>query len=166
MQYGAVVPGGAGGQHDGMAEESPSQPDRAAGPTRSFGDLLRVILEGSVLLPLLAGMAGKAGEDLYAWVRASLSGKKARAAEEHLLDEGQVALVDTVRRVIFQLPADLTDREAVAILQLRLPTESDAWLLVRKDYSRRVWVIEPTDGPPARGIDTTAEEPPAAGSRR
>ncbi|MEU6667984.1 hypothetical protein [Streptomyces sp. NPDC046727] len=148
-----------------MAEESPSQPADAAGPTRSAGDVLLAFLEGSVMLPLLGGMAKKAGEDLYEWVRRILSGKKARTAEEHLLDDGQVALVDTVRRVVFQLPADLTDREAVAILQLRLPTDSDAWLLVRKDYARRVWVIEPTDGPPARAIDTTAEQPPAAGAR-
>jgi hypothetical protein len=131
-----------------MTHESATQPTGAAGPTRSVGALVITFLAGSVLLPVLQGMAGRAGENLYAWVRRILPGGRSGAAEERLLNDGQIDLVDTTRRMIFQLPADLSDREAAAILHLRLPTSGDAWLLVRKDYARRIWVIETADGDP------------------
>ncbi|MDT9698195.1 hypothetical protein [Streptomyces sp. P17] len=160
--YAPLPAGDAGEQHSDMSQDSAAQPPDAVGPTRSIGEALLALLSGSLLLPMLQGMATQLGEDLYAWVRRSLPSKEAQAAEEHLLEDGQVALVDDVRRVIFQLPADLTDREAVAILGLKLPTDGDAWLLVKKDYARRAWMIVPTDGPPTRSIDATREEPPGA----
>ncbi len=119
-----------------------------------------------MFLPLLEGMAGKVGEDLYAWLRRILPGGKAKTAEEKLLDDGQVVLVDTVRRVIFQLPADLTAAQATAILNLRLPIDDDAWLLVRKDYARGAWVIEPVADPPTGSIEATTDDLPEEGIGR
>jgi hypothetical protein len=149
---------GAAGQYGPMTHESAAQPAGVAGPTRSIGELVLTFMAGSVLLPVLQGMAGKAGEDLYGWVRRILPGKRAEAAEEQLVSEGQIALVDRARRMVFELPADLSGREAAAILNLRLPTADDAWLLVKKDYARRVWVIEPVDGPPSAGVDAAPDD--------
>lgn len=141
-----------------MTVETAAESADGAGPTRSVGMLLGTLLAGSVLLPTLQQLAAKAGEDLYGWLRHSLPGRQARAAEERLLNDGQVALVDPARRVVFQLPADLSEREAAVILRLRLPaTDPDTWLLVRKDYARRVWVIETTAGPPEHGVATASD---------
>ncbi|MDT0485378.1 MULTISPECIES: hypothetical protein [Streptomyces] len=143
-----------------MTQESAARPAGVAGPTRSIEALVMTFMAGSVLLPVLQGMAGKVGEDLYGWVRRILPGKRAEAAEEQLMSDGQIALVDRARRMIFELPADLSGREAAAILNLRLPTADDAWLLVKKDYARHVWVIETVDSPPAASVDAAPDDSP------
>ena len=120
---------------------------------------------GSVLLPLLQGVTGRAGEDIYGWVRGLFPGRKAEEVEERLTEEGQICVVDSVRRLVFELPADLTDRETAAILSLRLPSDADTWLLVRKDYARRIWVIEPTNAPPERSVEAAAADTAPDSSR-
>ncbi|MFE1292759.1 hypothetical protein [Streptomyces sp. NPDC058751] len=148
-----------------MAQHSAQRPTGEAETTRSVGELLLTFMAGSVLLPLLQGVTGKAGEDIYSWMRGLFSGRKAEEVEERLTEEGQICVVDSVRRLVFELPADLTDRETAAILSLRLPSDADTWLLVRKDYARRIWVIEPTDAPPERSVEAAATDTAPDGSR-
>ncbi|WP_030343196.1 hypothetical protein [Streptomyces sp. NRRL S-1022] len=148
-----------------MAQHSAQRPTGEAGTTRSVGELLLTFMAGSVLLPLLQGVTGKAGEDIYSWVRGLFPGRKAEEIEERLTEEGQICVVDSVRRLVFELPADLTARETAAILSLRLPSDTDTWLLVRKDYARRIWVIEPTDAPPERSVEAAAPDTAPDGSR-
>ncbi|MFF9623993.1 hypothetical protein [Streptomyces griseosporeus] len=147
-----------------MAQHFAQQPTGEAGPTRSVGELLLTFMAGSVLLPLLQGVTGRAGEDIYSWVRGLFPGRKAGEVEERLTEEGQICLIDSVRRLVFELPADLTDRETAAILSLRLPSDANTWLLVRKDYARRIWVIEPTDAPPERSVEAAATDAAPDGS--
>lgn len=148
-----------------MAQHSAHRPTGEAGPTRSVGELLLTFMAGSVLLPLLQGVTGRAGEDIYSWVRGLFPGRKAEELEERLTEEGQICVVDSVRRLVFELPADLSDRETAAILSLRLPSDSDTWLLVRKDYARRIWVIEPTDAPSEHSVEAAATDDAPDGSR-
>ncbi|MFF8387299.1 hypothetical protein ACF053_27160 [Streptomyces kanasensis] len=147
-----------------MAQHSAQRPPGEAGTTRSVGELLLTFMAGSVLLPLLQGVTGRAGEDIYSWARGFFPRRKAGEVEERLTEEGQICLVDSVRRLVFELPADLTDRETAAILSLRLPSDANTWLLVRKDYARRIWVIEPTDAPPERSVEAAAADTAPDGS--
>ncbi|MEU9314720.1 hypothetical protein [Streptomyces sp. NPDC048295] len=151
--------------HGLMTSRSTGDASTDAESTRSVGELLVSFMAGSIFLPFFQGVVSKASEDIYVWLHSALPRKRAAAAEDELVSSGQITVVDPVRRLAFELPADIEGREASAILSLRIPTASDTWLLVRKDYSRRLWVIVPIDGPPAGSVEvgptTPVREDPA-----
>ncbi|WP_250006836.1 hypothetical protein [Actinoplanes sp. M2I2] len=143
------------------AAAHPATPEPGHGDVRGGGDLLLGLLTGSALAPFVQALATKAGEDVYAKIRALLGRRRAAAPPPE--PQAPVVLADSGVRVVLRVPATLAGGTVAGLPAVRVPLDAgDQWVLVEYVPDSDAWITRVISGPPQEAIEVGGGGTPAS----